>query len=174
MGVKFSNKNISNRIKVILKRCSNLEKPMKKIAVYMKNETLRNFDEEHSYDGIKWEKSKRAREQGGKTLTNTGNLYKNINASFGKNYARVGTNVIYARVLNQGADKGKFGKVSFTVRRHTRKIKSSKNNGEVNVKSHTRRANVPWGNIPAYRYMGLSKEAKARYGKILLDYILKK
>lgn len=181
MGVKFSNKKISDRLKEIIKRSQNLKEPMQKIAVDMKNETRRNFDLQRSYDGEKWKKSKRAEEQGGQTLKNTGRLYNSFRASAGRTYARVGTNIIYARVLNQGAKKGEFGKVYFTVKQHTRKIKKYKKNGDlakskrrITVKPHLRRARIPWGDIPKYKYMGNSQEAKQRYIKIIKEYIFKK
>ncbi len=179
MGIKVSG-TASKKLKEILKRCKNLKEPMARIAVDMKNETRRNFDKERSFDGIKWEKSKRAIKDNGKTLRDTGRLYNSFRNTAGRNYARVGTNVIYARTLNQGADKGEFGEVSFTVRQHTRRVKRYKKNGElaktkrkITVRSHSRTAKVPWGDIPKYRYMGINQEMKRKYIAILTKYIIK-
>lgn len=125
MGIKVSG-TASKKLKEILKRCKNLKEPMTRISVDMKNEIRGNIDEQHSFDGTKWKQSKRASEEGGKTLKDTGRLYNSFRNTAGRNYARVGTNVIYARTLNQGADKGEFGKVYFTVPQHTRRIKKYK------------------------------------------------
>lgn len=179
MGVRVSG-TTSRKLKEILKRCKNLKVPMEKISVDMKNEICKNIDEEHSFDGEKWKKSKRAKEQGGKTLKNTGRLYNSFRNTSGRNYARVGTNVIYARALNKGVDKGEYGKVYFTVPQHTRRIKKYKKNGElaknkrrITIHAHLRRARVPWGDIPKYRYMGINQEMKRRYIDILKKYIIK-
>lgn len=179
MGIKVSG-TASKKLKEILKRCKNLKVPMEKISVDMKNEVRSNIDGQHSFDGDKWKQSKRAKEQGGKTLRDTGRLYNSFRNTAGRNYARVGTNVIYARTLNQGADKGEFGEVSFTVRQHRRRIKRYKKNGElaktkrrITVRSHSRTAKVPWGDIQAYRYMGINKNMKRKYIAILTKYIIK-
>lgn len=179
MGIKVSG-TASKKLKEILKRCKNLKVPMEKISVNMKNEVRSNIDGQHSFVGDKWKQSKRAKEQGGKTLRDTGRLYNSFRNTAGRNYARVGTNVIYARTLNQGADKGEFGEVSFTVRQHRRRIKRYKKNGElaktkrrITVRSHSRTAKVPWGDIQAYRYMGINKNMKRKYIAILTKYIIK-
>lgn len=170
MGIKVSG-TASKELKEILKRCKNLKEPMTRISVDMKNEIRGNIDRGHSFDGIKWKKSKRAKEQGGKTLKDTGRLYNSFRNTAGRNYARVGTNVIYARTLNQGADKGEFGEVSFTVRQHSRRLKKYRK--RITVRSHSRTAKVPWGDIQAYRYMGINKEMKRKYIAILTKYIIK-
>lgn len=170
MGIKIS--GIAKRkLNEILKRCKNLKEPMTRISVDMKNEIRGNIDREHSFDGVKWKKSKRAKEQGGKTLKDTGRLYNSFRNTSGKNYARVGTNVIYARTLNQGADKGEFGEVTFTVKQHTRRLKKYRK--RITVRSHSRTTKVPWGDIPKYRYMGINKEMKRKYIAILTKYIIK-
>lgn len=176
MGIKFNVKKVKARINLIAKRCKNLKEPLTEIAVDMKNETQNNFDGQHSFDGKSWKKSKRAKEQNGQTLKDTGRLYNSFKYKVGRNYARVGTNVIYARTLNRGADKGEFGKQYYTVRQHRRRLSYKTKSGKriVTVKAHLRRGISPWGDIPAYRYMGISNEAKKRYIEILKKYILKK
>lgn len=179
MGVKISG-IAKKKLKEILKRCKNLKEPMTRISVDMKNEIRENIDGQHSFDGVKWKKSKRAKEENGKTLKDTGRLYNSFRNTSGKNYARVGTNIIYARTLNQGADKGEFGEVTFTVKQHTRRIKKynkngnlSKNKRRITVRSHSRMAKVPWGDIPKYKYMGISENMKRKYIAILTKYIIK-
>ena len=170
MGIKISG-TAKRKLKEILKRCKNLKEPMTKISVDMKNEIRENIDGQHSFDGIKWKKSKRAKEENGRTLKDTGRLYNSFRNTSGKNYARVGTNVIYARTLNQGADKGEFGEVTFTVKQHTRRLKKYRK--RITVRSHLRTTKVPWGDIQAYRYMGINKGMKRKYIAILTKYIIK-
>lgn len=181
MEIKFDSKKLKQRLNKIFKRTQDLSKPLQIISVDIKNETLRNFDEKHSFDGNAWKQSKRAAEQGGETLKDTGRLYRSFKNKAGRNYARVGTNVKYARLLNQGAKKGEFGEITVNVKSFKRKIyrktksgRKSKRASRTIVKAHSRKIKVPWGDIPGYRFLGLSKEAKERYTKELLEYILKK
>ena len=120
MGVRTTN-NTSKRIKDIIKNCNDLRSPLKIIARDMKNETLRNFDNEKSYLGVKWKKSNRAKRDGGKTLQDTGRLYNSFTRYSDNNVARVGTKVIYAKSLNDGVDKEEDGKtVNAVVKTHYR------------------------------------------------------
>lgn len=180
MGVKIRGDNLKKKLKGIIKRANNLKEPMKTISVDMKNEIQRNIDEEHSYDGKPWKKSKRAKEQNGETLKDTGRLYKSFRYSSGSNFARVGTNVKYASTMNYGAKKGSLWKGTYTVKAHYRRVKYktkkgqwAKNRKRIRVKSHTRRGQAPWGDIPERRFMGISTEQKQNYLEILTDYIIK-
>lgn len=180
MGVKVTS-NIKKRLKQIIKNCKKLKVPMSIIATDMKNETLRNFDEQHSYDGENWKKSSRAKKQGGKTLQNTERLYNSFNMKYSGNYARVGTNVKYARALNQGVGKGAYGKRKVYIKPYYRRIyrltkrgKKSKKSSKIKVKGHNREINIPWGEIQAYRYLGISEDMQIRYREILLKYILRR
>ncbi|WP_349763637.1 phage virion morphogenesis protein [Fusobacterium sp. SYSU M8D902] len=180
MGVKTTN-NSSKRIKQILKNCSDFKKPLKIIARNMKNETLRNFDNETSYLGAKWKKSARAKKDGGKTLQDTGRLYNSFTRYSDNNVARVGTNVIYARALNHGLKKGENGTVNAIVKTHYRKVRYKKKNGEyaknkkrVKVRAHVRTIKVPWGDIPGYKFLGISPKMRMKYKNILLQHILKR
>lgn len=179
MGVKTSG-TAKKKLKEILKRCRDLKKPLQMIATDMKNEIHRNFDEQHDYKGKSWKKSKRAARDGGKTLRDTSRLYNSFTTKTGSNFARVGTNVVYARVLNQGAEKGSLWKGEYTVKAHTRRVRYKTKKGEwakrkkrITVKSHRRKGQAPWGDIKAYRYMGINQEMKYRYTKFLNNYILK-
>lgn len=64
----------------------------------------------------KWTPSRRAKEQGGKTLVDTARLASSIQARFAGNTLTVGTNLIYARIHDEGGTikpkKGKYLKFS--------------------------------------------------------------
>lgn len=148
----------------------------------MKNETLRNFDNEKSYLGVKWKKSNRAKKDGGKTLQDTGRLYNSFTRYSDNNVARVGTKVIYAKSLNDGVDKEKDGKtVNAVVKTHYRRVRYKKKNGEyaknkkrVKVRAHVRTIKVPWGDIQGYKFLGVSPKMRMKYRNILLQHALKR
>lgn len=181
MGVKTTN-NTLKRINKIIKNCNDFRNPLKIIARDMKNETLRNFDNEKSYLGVKWKKSNRAKKDGGKTLQDTGRLYNSFTRYSDNNIARVGTKVIYAKSLNDGVDKEKDGKtVNAVVKTHYRRVRYKKKNGEyaknkkrVKVRAHVRTIKVPWGDIPGYKFLGISSRMKMKYKNILLQHALKR
>lgn len=86
----------------------------------------------------------------------------------------VSANEEYAATQHFGAKKGEFGAVTVVqhVREHMRKHKSGKS---YKVKAHSRtRRNVPvpWGDIPARRFMLVQKEDKQEITSALEKYIV--
>ena len=129
MGVKTTN-NSSKKLKIIIQRMKKLKPILRVIAEDMRNDVRSNFDNQRSFMGIKWKKSKRAIKDGGKTLMDTGRLYNSFAVKATNNYARVGTNVKYARVINEGVGKGQLWKGEVNVKSHYRKIKRRKKKGD--------------------------------------------
>lgn len=171
MGVKTKNlQTIKNKIRFMIRRASDLTPVMKEIAYDMKKETILNFDREQSFEEKKWDKSKRAKEVSGKTLNKTGRLRASITAKSGVRFARCGTNVKYAARLNYGATRGEDGEKSVKVKAHTRNI----NGKTINVKTYNSTRQVPFGNIPAYGFLGINTKMKERYKTKIRDYLLGK
>lgn len=111
----------------------------------------------------KWPLSKRAEEQRGQTLIDTKVLMNSITSDATENEAVVGTNVEYAAVHNFGAKKGSFGTVTATIRAHLRK--------GVQVREHTRKMNLPWGDIPAREFMLVQDEDWADIREVVGNYL---
>lgn len=178
MGVKTTN-NSSKKLKIIIQRMKKLKPILRVIAEDMRNDVRSNFDNQRSFMGIKWKKSKRAIKDGGKTLMDTGRLYNSFAVKATNNYARVGTNVKYARVMNEGVGKGQLWKGEVNVKSHYRRIKRRKKNGEwaknkkrIKVRGFTRKTIAPWGDIPAYHYMGVNYRMEKNARKKMSHYIL--
>jgi len=112
----------------------------------------------------KWPASKRARDEGGQTLSDTARLRNSFTVAVSNNSVAVGTNVVYARVHHFGAKKGSFGTFPVTVKAHKRKGSP--------VKAHQRSVKLPWGNIPARPFMMLQDEDKVEINAVLNDYLL--
>jgi phage virion morphogenesis protein len=72
------------------------------LGLYLESSTIERFDTETAPDGSKWTPSRRAREQGGKTLTDSARLKSSISHRSSATEAEVGTNVIYARIHQYG------------------------------------------------------------------------
>lgn len=75
---------------------------MERIGIVAENAISDNFEGEHDPDGVAWAPSFRAREQGGKTLTDHGLLAGSIDGSATATSVERGSNLIYARIHNEG------------------------------------------------------------------------
>ena len=112
---------------------------------------LRRFQRSQDPDGRVWEKNAEStikKKKSSKAGTDTGRLRTSMKGRSTKRTAVVGTNVIYAPTMQFGAKKGEFGKTK-------------------------RGTPIPWGNIPARRFLGFSKEQKRIYEKWITEFISK-
>lgn len=75
----------------------------------------------------------------------------------------------YAAVQHFGAKKGSFGTVTANIQAHTRRLKSGQ---KTTVKAHTKKMKLPWGDIPARRFMMVHKEDWDEIREALTDFIL--
>lgn len=171
MGIKSNVDNLIFELKRIEDKTINLEPVMKQIASDMASTIRMNFKNETTPDGVPWEKSDRAIEENGKTLQDTGRLRNSITYKYTGTRAAAGTNVKYARSMHFGVPKGAYGKKNVTQKvnafTRTRKGKTE------NVKSHSRNREiqVPWGNIPSRKFVGITERKKQRYLRKILEYI---
>ena len=83
-------------------RCENTTPAMRIIGEIGRSSIVRNFEVGGRPDP--WKISKRASKDGGVTLTKTRRLAKSIVFSAARDSVDIGTNVIYARIHNQGGD----------------------------------------------------------------------
>lgn len=112
----------------------------------------------------KSKKDKKYRE--GKTLIDTGLLMRSIHFEAKQNEVNIGTNIVYAKIHNEG------GTISKTepVRSHKRTITTKKNGKrDVMVKAHTRNISVT---IPERRFLLVQKEDEEYFNKII-DKVIK-
>lgn len=107
---------IDARLAALAAANGDLSDLMEGIGLYLESTTLERFETETDPDGKPWEKSQRAKDEGGKTLTDSSRLKASISRRFSASDAEVGTNVIYARPHQYGMDD------AVTVPAHTRTI----------------------------------------------------
>jgi phage virion morphogenesis protein len=129
----------------------------------------RSFDEQQSPEGTPWEPSRRATEQKGETLLDTGKLLGSLHVGeVSGESVTVGTNDIRAAVHQFGAAQGEFGIMSVLIREHDRQTKA----GTQRVREHTRWLQLPWGNIPARPYIGWNERIEADVIRTVTDYLM--
>jgi phage virion morphogenesis protein len=75
---------------------------MAAIADKMRSNAVLNFEAESGPDGVRWKPSQRAIEDGGLTLTDSGQLRQSIVAANDATSAIAGTNLVYAAIHQFG------------------------------------------------------------------------
>lgn len=83
----------------------------------------------------------------GKKLQQTGRLAASIVPAYGPAHAQAGTNVIYAGTMNFGASRGEFGATRAG-------------------------APVPFGDIPARPFIGISDETERNVIDVITEYLI--
>jgi len=130
---------------------------MEQIGEYMVMSTKERFKKGASPEGAKWApKSPTTLARYGARKSNridprplfgpSGMLSSQIFHGAGPNQLEVGSNLIYAAVQQFGAGKGQFGNMA---------------NGSP----------IPWGNIPARPFLGISAEDETNILKLMADFL---
>ena len=100
----------------------------------------------------KWKQSRRASEQGGRTLIDkggSGGLLGSIHRIPDSKKVIIAAGKVYAAMMHFGATKGQFGTIIASIPQHTR----TRNGKTHTVSAHSRSMLMPWGNIPARPFM---------------------
>jgi len=137
---EIKDKGVSAYLTAIAASITNLRPLMKEVGVTVRDNTLMTFRDSRSPDGAAWaglSKVTKSRRRGGKPLQDTGRLRSSITFIASSNSVSIGTNVIYAKTHQFGAAKGAFG-------------------------STRRGSPIPWGNIPARPFLGLSLDSRSQ------------
>ncbi|MCL2064040.1 MAG: phage virion morphogenesis protein [Candidatus Cloacimonetes bacterium] len=141
----------------------------KSIAIRIVNSVKKNFIEGGRPE--KWKPSKRAMQmikgKTGKTLVDKGILRNSIKYNITNKTIKIGTNVFYARIHNEG------GKHTFTqnVRSHLRTITKAWGKSispkKIDVRSHQRTLTV---DMPQRRFLLIQDDDKAFIKKKMIEY----
>lgn len=97
-------RDIEMRLGALVRAGNELSTLMGDISHYLEQTTIERFDTETAPDGSKWTPSQRAKEEGGKTLTDSAVLRQSQRAIADADSVEVGSNIEYARVHNEGFD----------------------------------------------------------------------
>ena len=127
---------------------------MRRIAGHLQASTEQSFDKQTSPDGKRWAKlkpstinrRKKLNQIPIKILAGEGSLLASIASDFDANSAVAGTNRDYATTHQFGAKQGAFGKTK-------------------------RGAPIPWGDIPARPFLGVSERTRGQISDEVLNFI---
>lgn len=82
--------NLSQALRFTQERALDLTPAMQEIALNLVSTTIDRFEAERGPDGVPWKPSRRAIEEGGKTLQDSGALKDSIEPDFGPDFAAAG------------------------------------------------------------------------------------
>jgi phage virion morphogenesis protein len=147
--VEINDRQVNAAFRKLTQAGTNLRPILTSIGEAMVESTKLRFRDSQAPDGGQWAPLSPVtialRRQGSsKPLLDTGRLRNSITRAVGVRDVVIGTNVIYAGTHQFGARKGQYGR--------------------------TRRgAPIPWGNVPARPFFGMSRGDKAEIMTILRD-----
>lgn len=140
INIEFNYKTVQSALDDLLRRAEDTTDFMRQVADVLADATDAAFlNEADPVTGVRWDPLSavtlaiRPNRQNGEILDDTGRLKGSMVTDYGKDFAEIGTNVVYAPTHHFGALQGAFGK--------------------------TRRGGpIPWGDIPARPFLGVSPE----------------
>ncbi|KQC03143.1 MAG: hypothetical protein APR55_07095 [Methanolinea sp. SDB] len=168
INVSINDKKVLDLLSRIRSRMSDARPAFHTIGEIVCASIVRNFKAGGRPD--KWEKSRRVKEHGGVTLSDTARLRRSFNVKAGRAHVVVGTSDKRAGTHHYGAEKGSFGAVIAQVKKHLRISASGKT---MTVRAHSRTQKLPWGKIPARPFMMVQDEDWIEIRHALTDYLIK-
>lgn len=132
---------------------------MRNIGIFVQASTKRRFTEEISPSGTPWKKSRRAKEQGGQTLSDTGRLRNSITFLAGKDSVAIGTSVPYGKYHQ-------FGTAPYVILPKSKKVLKFTIGGKV---IFAKRVNHT--GLPKREFLGLSEQDKTQIISLVKSYL---
>ncbi len=157
VDITFTDEQVLNALSKLVASGKNMQPLMRRIANHLQASVEQSFADEASPDGKPWaklkpstiNKRKKLKQLPIKILAGEDSLLTSISSDFDRQSAVAGTNVVYATTHQYGAKKGQFG-VS------------------------KRGMPIPWGDIPARPFLGVSPKDKEKIQKDAISFISKR
>jgi phage virion morphogenesis protein len=147
LTIEISDQAVRSALATLLERLSDLTPAMQEISEVMMSGVEDAFEAEADpTTGQKWPAltALTVMLRGGRAhpiMQRSGQLIASIQPDYGKDFAAVGTNKVYAKTQHFGAKKGAFGRGKY--------------------KSRAGSFPIPWGDIPARPVLGFSAQTTA-------------
>ena len=115
LEIKLDAERLDHGLSTLLKNATDTRTMMRGIATELLSITEENFESE-GWGGQRWKQSRRAADEGGKTLQKSGQLAASLTTQVGSNYARIGSNKKYAAIHHLGGQAGRGHKTNLPAR----------------------------------------------------------
>lgn len=164
INIELDDRNVKAALNRLIRAGQDMSPAMLAVAEHLKDAAHESFDRQRAPDGTPWAKLKastrRQRRLGGfgeagPILQRRGDLLRSIVSDHGRDFAEAGTNLVYAAVQHFGAEKGEFGGV------------------RTSLPGRSFFQPIPWGDIPARPFLGVSGDDESRIGEIILDHAVR-
>lgn len=126
---------------------------MEELASFGVSSTQQKFVDQRDPDGRPWSPSRRAQEQGGKTLQDSNRLFQSLSSEATPATAAWGSNVVYAGIHQLGG----------TIK--------AKNGKKLVFKGYRGFVSVSQVDIPARPYLGISQSDKGEIENIVQEWM---
>lgn len=113
--ISVDSSDLERGLSQLLQNVQNRRPMMTSVATELQSMTEDNFESE-SWGGQKWKQSQRAANESGKTLQKTGQLAASLTTQASNDFARIGSNKVYAAIHHLGGQAGRGHKVSLPAR----------------------------------------------------------
>jgi len=151
MRIEVNHADVQAALNKLLDAVASLEPVFRDIGEYLTDSTKQRFVDGKAPDGTAWKanrKSTLARKKGNKPLIGENKRLSNeLHYALFGNGLEFGSSMEYAAVQQFGATKGDFGKTK-------------------------RGSPIPWGNIPARPFLGISDDDRDAINQTLVRHLL--
>lgn len=150
LDVRLDDSQISRALTELTERVGDLRTPLLDIGEYLQQATDQRFRQQVAPDGSPWaplSPTTLARKKGSRILRESGLLQDTLRHQVDGDELRFGTDRPYGAVHQFGQSRGASGK-------------------------NRRGSPIPWGDIPARPFLGLSREDEDEILAIVSDYLL--
>lgn len=168
--IEIDDRQVQAALQRVMDISRNPRPVLKEVGSAVADSTRMRFIEQKAPDGTPWKPLKaltisRRRKKGkdAKALLDTGRLRNSITYLVGGDFVEVGTSVKYAPTHQFGARMGQYGRY-YQLSRLKYGEKDFRRYAGMR-KGHP----IPWGNIPARPFLGLSEEDKQEVLSICAD-----
>jgi len=147
--IKVDNERVLKALDDLSKVATNPRPALLSIGDDLVKSTKKRFDESRGPDGKAWAPNTETtlkRKRGTKPLIGEGILRDQIGYAEGANVLTIFSSMEYAATQQFGADRGAFGRTK-------------------------RNAPIPWGNIPARPFLGISNDDEKMIIETISDYL---
>lgn len=175
INIDINDAEIQAALQQLAAKLNDLTPFFKDVGETLLNSTRERFRSQTAPDGTPWAPlspayAARKPRHKDKPLTLSGVLRGALVKQADQDSLRIGTPLIYGATHQFGAAKGSFGTVAAHINAYTRRTRSGKT---ATVRAHTRQMRVPWGDIPARPFLGLSAEDRSDLLDAMNDYLAK-
>ena len=154
INIRIDDARVRRALNDFLRRGRDMSPAMREVAATLEREAEAAIENQRAPDGTAWAElsattKQRRQKRGtwpGQVLQVSGTLSHSITSAHGADFALAGSNIIYAATHQFGARRGQFG-------------------------STKRGAPIPWGDIPARPFLGLSPDGETAVVSILTKHL---